>query len=240
MKKLLLSFLLLLCISNPAYSAISLVDSASIENDGSTTFTVDSGVTLLVVQIGFWECQGATPSEVTGATSITWNGTPLTLAKGETAVSSGSCSAGSETWYLINPTAGTYSVDNTYPLTPNGRGGAISTWTGTKATGQPDATSSSEELWCSATETRNITTVADGSLLLGSVTVTSGSITAATETEVVVGDTTQSYKIATTAGSNSLSWSYTGCAGGTDHLVSFAPEPDTAYTLILVQSDGGE
>jgi hypothetical protein len=240
MKKILLSLLGLVLLCSPAYSAISLVDSASIDNDSSTTFTVDSGVTLLVVQIGFWECQGASPSELTGATSVTWNGTPLLLAKGETAVSSGNCSSGSETFYLVNPTAGTYAVENTYSITPNGRSGAISTWSGTKATGQPDATSSSEELWCSATETRNITTVENNSLLLGSVTVTSGSITAATETEVVVGDVSQSYKIATTAGSNSLSWSYTGCGGGTDNLVSFAPEPDTAYTLILVQSDGGE
>lgn len=226
MKKLIILPLLLFC--STAFAAIAIDTSTSFTGAAASSetksFTIGGGANFLIVTMTPWECTGATPSVVTGATSVVWNTTEnLTKAIGASVDTGGNCSVNTEVWYLHNPTTGTHNVVATYPVSMGGIYGAISSWSGVKTSGQPDATSSSTADWTADPTNKTITTVADNSLVIDAWATGTGSSTGPSGGQTRLGTDNSSYKVAGTAGSQTMGWQFTGSSKASEVISSFSP-----------------
>lgn len=244
MKKLLL-LILFLSYTSLSYGAITRPSDTPGNFSGASgssqtiSVTVASDADFLIVAPQAWECAGATPSVVTGPSTVTANGNSMFLAKTESIDTGGNCSQNTSIYYLATPPTGTYDVVVTYPSTMNGIYGSIISFKGVKSTSQPDATNSSTSTWCSNPVNRTITTVADNSLVIDNVQPSSGTLGTPSGGQTQINSNNQSYKVAGSAGSQTMGWAFTGCASGNSVVASFSPTVTTpTYSLILVQSTG--
>lgn len=173
---------------------------------------------ILVVKIA---SRGASVNSDLAITGITYNGVALTKAiDRNSADSPASNTLSTEIWYLVNPPSGTHSVAVTFTGTVTTSVGYASSAQNIDQTNPVDVTGGSNANGQASPDTTSVTTVNPNSLVFDVIYNKIGTaLTRETHQTLVStetlpsggGDTADaSYKVAPLAGSNSMSWTFSG------------------------------
>jgi hypothetical protein len=233
MKKILLFNLLFLGLAlsfaQPVFAAISRDGSTTplTDEDGGATASVSHTTTtgdFLVADIFGWHCA----SVERFVSSVTYDGVALTKAIGATFDVGGGCWIYEEQWFLYAPHTGA----NTLLVTMNGGTAGIyfniDSLKGVRQYNQPDSTYTNPDTsGASSPKTSTFTTKTDGAWIYDSF-----SQSGITATGVGTGQTQfsppggqSSVKEVTIAGSNSMSYTFTGSGSFQHTMTAFASAP---------------
>lgn len=236
MKKKILSLALVYFLLNTttSYAAIALNGSAgdfSYEAAPATnktaSYTVGGGSNLaLEISIVGYACSSL-EVQVSG---VTYNSVAMTRGGHSTRDTGGGCWVYAETWYLLNPATGFNTISVTLDSGADGIFWTAQALVGVKQSAQPDATATQSAVTSGSPFTTSVTTVAANSWVFDALAYANITPTGYSAGQTALGGgNSGSYKITTTAGANSMGWTFTGGPGDIAHAV-LSLSPDTGAT----------
>lgn len=198
----------------------------AVDATGVTTYSATSPITWSHTCTGTDLILLVAVNQVTATddiTSVTYNSVAMTKINGLINPADNRYVA---FYYLINPTTGTNTVSVSF-TNANFHIGASASYTGTKQTGQPDA-STTDTATASASRTTSVTTIANNCWLIGAFTSSPSSPAAGTGTTMRRNTAGEDLTImdsngAVATGSNSLQNNPGGSNGFATILISIAP-----------------